>query len=233
VGADAALSTARPPGLGPGVVPRGAGRLCRRRLDDKPDLAHVTACGPRQAQLDGFDLHANVWVPPTDRVRLAHLCRDLLPPPLPRDRVTLRSGFRPTNGADRAEVLSIILIRVWETERVASCLTWFFRGAPAWVLRLRLRHTPPVSGTGISTLCGLLGLRGRVVMRSCVDICSHSCEHPTHPRVIVSHVLGGVLRVWAQGHAHPLVARQLFPPIDAPPQHLDRIGEAGLHHGPR
>jgi hypothetical protein len=31
--------------------------------------------------------------------------------------VTLRSGFRPTN---RAEVLGVNLIRVWETERFAS-----------------------------------------------------------------------------------------------------------------
>jgi hypothetical protein len=29
--------------------------------------------GPRQAHLDGFDLHANVRVPPNDRARLEHL----------------------------------------------------------------------------------------------------------------------------------------------------------------
>jgi hypothetical protein len=85
------------------------------------------------------------------------------------------------------------------------CVTWFFRNVTAWEL-LRLRHTPPVLGTRISTLCRLLSLRGRVVMRSCVDICSHAGEHPAHPPVIESHVLGGVLRVWVQAHAHHLVA---------------------------
>ena len=31
---------------------------------------HATSRGPRQAQLDGLNLHANVWVPPNDRARL-------------------------------------------------------------------------------------------------------------------------------------------------------------------
>ena len=30
---------------------------------DEPALGYVTPCGPRQAQLAGFDLHANVCVP--------------------------------------------------------------------------------------------------------------------------------------------------------------------------
>jgi hypothetical protein len=34
-----------------------------RRLGDEPGLGHATSRGPRQAQLDGLDLHANVWVP--------------------------------------------------------------------------------------------------------------------------------------------------------------------------
>jgi hypothetical protein len=38
--------------------PRAGARV--RRLGDEPDLGHVTSRGPRQAQLDGFDLHANV-----------------------------------------------------------------------------------------------------------------------------------------------------------------------------
>jgi hypothetical protein len=42
--------------------PRAGGRV--RRLGDEPDLGHATSRGPRQAQLDGFDLHANVWVSP-------------------------------------------------------------------------------------------------------------------------------------------------------------------------
>lgn len=89
--------------------------------------------------------------------------------------------------------------------------------------------TPLIPGTGISTLGGLLGRCGSVVLRSCVDICSHACEQPAHPRVIESHILGGILRVWVQVHAHHLVAFQPFQPIDAPPHHLDLIGEVGLH----
>jgi hypothetical protein len=50
--------------------------------------------GPRQAQLEGFDLHANVWVPPNDRARLERLCRYLLRPPLAEDRLRLRADGR-------------------------------------------------------------------------------------------------------------------------------------------
>ena len=71
-----------------------AGARVRRLGDDEPDLGHVTSRGPRQAQLDGFDLHANVWVPPNDRARLEQLCRYLLRPPLAQDRVRLRPDGR-------------------------------------------------------------------------------------------------------------------------------------------
>ncbi len=72
--------------------PRAGARV--RRLGDEPDLGHVTSRGPRQAQLDGFDLHANVWVPPNDRARLEQLCRYLLRPPLAQDRLRLRADGR-------------------------------------------------------------------------------------------------------------------------------------------
>jgi Putative transposase len=36
-------------------------------LGDGPDLGHLTSRDPRQAHLDGFDLHANAWVPPPNR----------------------------------------------------------------------------------------------------------------------------------------------------------------------
>jgi len=72
--------------------PRAGARV--RRLGDEPALAHVTSRGPRQAQLDGFDLHANVWVPPHDRARLEQLARYLLRPPLAQDRVHLRANGR-------------------------------------------------------------------------------------------------------------------------------------------
>jgi hypothetical protein len=51
--------------------------------------------------------------------------------------------------------------------------------------------------------------------------------------VIESHILGGILHVWVQVHAHQLVAFQPFQLIDAPPQHLDLIGKVALHYGPR
>jgi len=60
--------------------PRAGARV--RRLGDEPDLGHLTSRGARQAQLDGFDLHANVWVPLNNRARLEQLCRYLLRPPL-------------------------------------------------------------------------------------------------------------------------------------------------------
>jgi len=53
--------------------PRAGARVWR--LGDKPDLGHVISRRPRQAQLDGFDLHANVWVPPNNR-KLKTIWRD-------------------------------------------------------------------------------------------------------------------------------------------------------------
>lgn len=54
------------------------------RLGGEPTAPAGRARGPRQAHLDGFDLHANVWVPPNDRARLERLCRYLLRPPSSR-----------------------------------------------------------------------------------------------------------------------------------------------------
>src|SRR5213078_4574946 len=65
---------------GVALGPRASARV--RRLGDEPDLGHFASRGPRQAQLDGFDLHANVWVPPNNRARLEQLCRYLIRPPL-------------------------------------------------------------------------------------------------------------------------------------------------------
>jgi hypothetical protein len=52
-----------------------------QRLGDARDTETVTSRGPRQAQLDGFDLHANVWVGGNDRAGLERLCRYILRPP--------------------------------------------------------------------------------------------------------------------------------------------------------
>jgi hypothetical protein len=66
------------------------------RLGGEPPEPAGRARGPRQAHLDGFDLHANVWVPPHDRARLEHLCRYLLRPPLAQARLRLRADGRVT-----------------------------------------------------------------------------------------------------------------------------------------
>jgi hypothetical protein len=45
---------------------RAASRWAHTRgrcLDHEPDTADVGSRSPRQARLDGFDLHANVWNP--------------------------------------------------------------------------------------------------------------------------------------------------------------------------
>jgi hypothetical protein len=65
-----------------------------RRLGREPDVEAVTSRGPRQAQLEGFDLHANVWVSANDRAGLERLCRYVLRPPLAQDRLRLRSDGR-------------------------------------------------------------------------------------------------------------------------------------------
>ncbi|HET8577005.1 MAG TPA: transposase [Methylomirabilota bacterium] len=72
--------------------PRAGGRV--RRLGQDPSSGVTVARGPRQAQLDGFDLHANVWVPGRDRARLERLCRYLLRPPLAQERLRRRADGR-------------------------------------------------------------------------------------------------------------------------------------------
>jgi putative transposase len=57
------------------------------------------ARGPRHAHLDGFDLHANVWVGPNERARLEQLCRYVLRPPLADNRIR-----RLTDGRVRLEL---------------------------------------------------------------------------------------------------------------------------------
>jgi len=58
-----------------------------RRLGGRSSQPRDRARGPRHAHLDGFDLHANVWVGPTDRARLEQLCRYVLRPPLAENRL--------------------------------------------------------------------------------------------------------------------------------------------------
>ncbi len=72
--------------------PRAGARV--RRLGPDVDLEAVTSRGPRQAQLEGFDLHANVWVSANDRAGLERLCRYVLRPPFAQERLRLRDDGR-------------------------------------------------------------------------------------------------------------------------------------------
>jgi len=65
-----------------------------RRLGEAPDTATVISRGPRQAHLDGFDLHANVWVSAHDRAGVERLCRYVLRPPFAQERLRLRADGR-------------------------------------------------------------------------------------------------------------------------------------------
>ena len=65
-----------------------------RRLGDARDTPTVTPRGQRQAHLEGFDLHANVWVSANDRAGVECLCRYVLRPPFAQERLRLRSDGR-------------------------------------------------------------------------------------------------------------------------------------------
>ena len=65
-----------------------------RRLGQEAGAAVATSRGPRQAHLEGFDLHANVWVAGNDRAGLERLCRYVLRPPLAQERLRLRGDGR-------------------------------------------------------------------------------------------------------------------------------------------
>jgi hypothetical protein len=80
--------------------PRAGARV--RRLGDEPDLGHVISHGPRQAQLDGFDLHANVWVlPQQSRSPGAALSLSALPPTRPGPHPPPRRRARSRQTQDR------------------------------------------------------------------------------------------------------------------------------------
>ncbi len=58
-----------------------------RRLGEGPRQVGRGTGGPRHAHLEGFDLHADVWVPANNRARLEQWCRSVLRPPLAEDRL--------------------------------------------------------------------------------------------------------------------------------------------------
>src|SRR5882724_1166376 len=77
-----------------------------RLADESPVLAGIVGAsvqgrvalgsrgGARQAHLDGFDLHANVWVSATDRAGVERLCRYVLRPPFAQERLRMRGDGR-------------------------------------------------------------------------------------------------------------------------------------------
>ena len=70
-----------------------AGARVRRRGDAR-DTPTATSRGPRQAHLEGFDLHANVRVGAHDRAGLERVCRYILRPPFAQERLRRRSDGR-------------------------------------------------------------------------------------------------------------------------------------------
>jgi len=64
------------------------------RLERVPVLGKASSRGPRQAHLDGFDLHANACVSANDRAGVERLCRYVLRPPFAQERLRLRGDGR-------------------------------------------------------------------------------------------------------------------------------------------
>src|SRR5207253_4202773 len=81
--------------------PRAGTRVLQ--LGREPDAPWVTSRGPCQAHLEGFDLHANVWVAANDRAGVERLCRYVLRPPLAQERLRMRGDGR----------VALELKRVW------------------------------------------------------------------------------------------------------------------------
>jgi hypothetical protein len=73
-----------------------------RRPGEARDTAAVTSRGPRQAHLEGFDLHANAWVSANDRAGVERLCRYVLRPPFAKERLQLRGDGRVALELQRA-----------------------------------------------------------------------------------------------------------------------------------
>jgi hypothetical protein len=67
--------------------PRAGARVIQIGRD--PDAPWVTSRGPRQAHLEGFDLHADIAVAADDRGALERLARYVLRPPVAQDRLAL------------------------------------------------------------------------------------------------------------------------------------------------
>ena len=60
-----------------------------RRIGRDPNAPPIESSTRLQARVDGFDLHAGVFVGANDRERLERVCRYLLRPPVPESRLEL------------------------------------------------------------------------------------------------------------------------------------------------
>jgi len=72
--------------------PRAGARVLQ--IGRVPGLPWITSTGPRQAHLDGFDLHANVAVAANNRDGLEQLARYVLRPPIAQERLTRTADGR-------------------------------------------------------------------------------------------------------------------------------------------
>ena len=75
-----------------------------RRLGAARDARAATSRGAGQAHLDGFDLHANVWVPAHDRAALERLCRYVLRPPFAQERLRLHGPLHSGRGIEHGHL---------------------------------------------------------------------------------------------------------------------------------
>jgi hypothetical protein len=75
-------------------VGSAASVLTASAIPPAADTEAATSRGPRQAHLEGLDLHANVRVAGNDRAALERLCRYILRPPFAQERLRLRSDGR-------------------------------------------------------------------------------------------------------------------------------------------
>jgi hypothetical protein len=110
----------------------------------------VTSAGPRHAQREGFDLHANTAVRAGDRRRLEHLCRYILRPPVAGEALELTPDGR----------VLLRLRRPWrDGTRALRCepcelLEKLCRPSCAWRAVRPHRAAPPLGGAASPATVG-------------------------------------------------------------------------------
>src|SRR6266436_2277186 len=129
-----------------------------RRFGAERDTEAMTSRGPRQAHLEGFDLHANVWVPANDRAGLERLCRYVLRPPFAQERLRLRSDGR----------VALELKRAWNDG------TRVLVFEPLEFLERLAAATPGRKPTCSSAMACWLHAPGGASAWSCTDACSRA-----------------------------------------------------------